>query len=103
MEIEPEAGPRIQTHIEGKEMIKVKGTIGVDQEADPDMNHPENQEEIPDQKVTTDQGQDLIQDQDPIDQDPIVIIDLITEIKKQSQKLTISVTSMEQKPEITQQ
>ena len=84
-------------------MIKVEGTIGVDQEADPDMNHPENQEEIPDQKVTTDQGQDLIQDQDPIDQDPIVTIDLVAEIRTQSQRLTINVISMGQKPEIIQQ
>ena len=84
-------------------MIKVEGTIGADQEADPDMNHLENQEEIPDQKVTTDQGQDLIQDQGPTDQDPIVTIDLVTETKKQSQRLTINVTSMEQKPEIIQQ
>ena len=103
MEIEPEAGLGIQTHIEGKEMIKVEGTIGVDQEADPDMNHPEIQEEILDQRVTTDQDQDLIQDQGPIDQDPIVTIDPATEIRKQSQKLTINVTFMEQKPETIHQ
>ena len=84
-------------------MTKVEGTIGVDQEADQDMNHLEGQEEIPDQKVTTGQDLDLTQDQGPIDQDPIVTIDLATKIKKQSQKLTISVTFMEQKPEIIQQ
>ena len=84
-------------------MIKVEGTIGVDQEADPDMNHPEIQEEILDQRVTTDQDQDLIQDQGPIDQDPIVTIDLVTEIRTQSQRLTINVISMGQKPEIIQQ
>ena len=84
-------------------MIKVEGTIGVDQEADPDMNHPEIQEEILDQRVTTDQDQDLIQDQDPIDQDPIVTIDLVAEIRTQSQRLTINVISMGQKPEIIQQ
>ena len=84
-------------------MTKVEGTIGVDQEADQDMNHLESQEEIPDQKVTTGQDLDLTQDQGPTDQDPIVTIDPATEIRKQSQKLTINVTFMEQKPEIIQQ
>ena len=84
-------------------MTKVEGTIGVDQEGDPDMNHLGHQEEIPDQKVTTDQDQDLIQDQGLIGQDPIATIDLVTKTRKQNQRMSINVISMGKKPEIIQQ
>ena len=84
-------------------MTKVEGIIGVDQEGDPDMIHLEHQEEIPDQKVTIDQDQALIQDQGAIGQDPIATIDLVTEIRNQNQRVNINAISMGKKQEIIQQ
>ena len=67
------------------------------------MNHPDPQEEIPNQEVTIDQDQVLIQDQGPIGQDPIATIGPVTGIRKQGQKVYINATSMEKKPKTTQQ
>ena len=67
------------------------------------MSHLDPQEEIPDQEVTIDQDQVLIQDQGPIGQDLIATTGPVTGIRKQGQRVYINATSMEKKLKITQQ
>ena len=103
METEAEVGLEIQTHLEGEGMAKVEETIEAGPEEDPDMSHPDPQEEIPDQEVTIDQDQALTQDQGLIGQDPIATTNQVLEIRNQNQIAYILVPSMERKLKIIQQ